>query len=139
MELRQPKSMNDLVYYTQRIIKTKGKAKVWVFKKECPKCGKALMHKPIDPKTGKYKTRSKEYVCSECNYIVNKEEYEDTLMANIDYVCPNCEHKGMKEVSFKRKKVTIFNEKKGKNVKLDALTFSCDNCNEQIKITKKMK
>lgn len=138
MELQQPKSMKELVYYTQRRLRPKGKAKVWVFRKECPKCEKTFMTKPINPKTGKFKTRAKEYVCSECGYTVEKEEYEDTLTANVEYVCPKCEHEGAKQVSFKRKKVTI-TDRKGKKKRVDALVLECDSCGEEIKITKKMK
>ena len=131
--------MKELVYFTQRILLPDGKAKVWVFKEKCPKCGKAFMSKPIDPKTGKPKIRAKEYVCPECGYTVEKEEYEDSLTANIEYICPNCKKKGAKQVPFKRKKITVVNPDSGKKARVDAIVFECEFCGHKINITKKMK
>ncbi|MBD3303717.1 hypothetical protein GF343_01105, partial [Candidatus Woesearchaeota archaeon] len=84
MVLRLPDSMEECVYFTRRNI-DKGKVVAWVFKEKCPKCGKALMGKPKDEKTGKVKIRAKEYVCPECGYTAEKGEYEDTLTVNIQY------------------------------------------------------
>ncbi|UCD03955.1 MAG: hypothetical protein JSW73_05465 [Candidatus Woesearchaeota archaeon] len=139
MELRQPKSMSELVYFTQRTILPDGKAKVWVFRSECPSCKKGLMGKPIDPKTGKPKTRATEYICPECGYTAEKEEYEDTLTANIEYTCPNCKKQGSTQVPFKRQKITITDPNSGKKSRADAVVFECEHCNFKINITKKMK
>ena len=139
MELRQPTSVKELVYFTQRTILPNGKAKVWVFKEKCPKCGAALMGKPVDPKTGKVKIRASEYICPKCGYTINKEDYEDTLTANVEYICPKCKNNGAEQVPFKREKVTITNIKTGKKKRVDAIVVSCDNCGENINITKKMK
>lgn len=139
MELRQPKSMSELVYFTNRTILPYGKAKVWVFRGNCPKCDKGLMGKPVDPKTGKTKTRATEYVCPECKYTAENEEYEDTLTANIEYTCPICKKQGSVQVPFKRQKVTIANPETGKKVRVDAVVFECGSCGEKINITKKMK
>jgi len=128
MTLRKPESMDDLVYYTRRAV-GKGHVTCWVFREECPECGKALMGKPRNPKTGDVKIRAKEFVCPECNHTVEKTAYEESLQANIEYTCPECEHSDEKQIPFKRKKV------KG----TDSLVFNCDACNAKILVTKKMK
>lgn len=126
-----PDSMEGLVYCTRRRFgeKEEGKIMVWVYKQKCPKCGKGVMGKPKDEKTGKAKIRAKEYQCPECGYTVEKEEYEDTLNAEAVYTCPKCGHKGEAVVPFKRKKI------KG----VDALNFVCEKCGEVMLVTKKMK
>ncbi len=138
MAIKEPSSMDELVYFTNRKIKD-GHVKAWVYRRECPKCGKALMGKPINEKTGKPKIRAKEYKCPECGYTVDKEEYEDTLTCEIIYTCPKCKHKGEIEIPFQRKYISKYNEVKKKNIRVKALVFECDNCNERIAITKKMK
>ena len=120
--------MDECIYFTRRKIDN-GSAVAWVFKEECPKCKKALMAKPKNEKTGKPKIRAKEYVCPECNYIVEKEEYEDTLTCNIQYTCPDCSFASEIQVPFKRK-----NFKGAK-----AVVFQCEKCDSKIPITKKMK
>ncbi|HLF54635.1 MAG TPA: hypothetical protein VI612_02860 [Candidatus Nanoarchaeia archaeon] len=128
MALRQPESTDECVYFTRRAV-DKGHVMCWVFKEKCPKCGKAMMGKPRDPKTGDVKIRAKEYVCPECKYTVEKGEYEDTLTANIAYTCPHCSNKGETQIPYKRK---TFEGAK-------ALVFLCDKCKGKIPITKKMK
>lgn len=138
MALKQPESMEECVYFTKRTT-AGGSVKAWVFKGECPKCGKGKMGKPRDAKTGKVKVRSTEYECPECGYNVPKQEYEDTLTANIEYVCPHCKHQGEIQVPFKRKKTKIFDEEEQKKVSVDAIIFECGKCKEKIYVTKKMK
>ncbi len=128
MTFKKPESMEECIYYTKRSIGT-GNATTWVFKEKCEKCGKALMAKPKDAKTGKSKIRAKEYVCESCGFTVPKPEYEETLTANIEYVCPHCSKSGEAQVPFKRKKV------KG----VESIVFECDSCGKKILITKKMK
>ena len=128
MSLKLPSSMDECVYFTNRSL-DKGKIKAWVFREMCPECKKGLMSKPLDSKTGKFKVRSPEYVCPECNYSVPKEEYEDTLTINVQYTCPHCSKSGELQVPFKRKTF--------QGVK--AVIFQCESCNETIPITKKMK
>ncbi len=139
--VEKPKSMSELTYYTFRSLKGKkdGKAKVWVFKATCSKCKKGKMSKPVDPKTGKPKTRAKELVCENCGFTEDKNIIEDQLIAGIEYTCPECGHQAEKEVPFKRKKVQLLDPKTGKKKSADALVFECDNCGFSIKITKKMK
>jgi len=128
MSLRFPESMDECVYFTRRKI-NEGSAVAWVFREECPSCHKALMSKPKDEKTGKPKIRASEYVCPECGHIVEKQEYEETLTANIQYTCPECKHAGEIQVPFKRKSY--------KGAK--AIVFQCDKCEAKIAVTKKMK
>ncbi len=135
--LKEPESMEELVYFTKRAIGS-GRVVAWVYRGECPRCKKALMGKPKD-KSGKVMIRAKEYVCPECGYRVPKQEYEGSLTANIKYSCPHCGHKGETQIPFKRKKVKIFDEEEGKEKMVDALQFACDNCKKKINITKKMK
>jgi predicted RNA-binding Zn-ribbon protein involved in translation (DUF1610 family) len=127
MPLKKPESMEELVYYTCRDIGA-GEATVWVFRENCQKCKKALMGKPKDKK-GKVLTRAKEYVCPECGYTVEKQEYENSLIANIEYVCPNCKFRGELQAPFKRKNIEG----------VQTLRFQCQKCKANIDVTKKMK
>jgi len=138
MKLKQPNSMDECVYFTRRNI-GKGKVKAWVFRKLCPKCKKALMGKPKDPKTGKPKIKAKEYVCPNCGYKIEKKQYEESLICNIEYTCPYCSFSGEIQIPFKRKKVKIFDEETQKKKTIEALIFQCQKCNKRIEITKKMK
>ena len=139
MVVKEPKSMDECIYFTNRSIGEKGRIKAWVFKQKCPKCGKELMGKPKDPKTGKAKIRAKEYVCPSCKYTVEKQEYEETLNICVKYTCPHCSNNSELETQFKRKKVQIFKEEKKKKVSIDSVRFQCDRCGKNIDITKKMK
>ncbi|MEM4637918.1 MAG: hypothetical protein QXK76_02765 [Candidatus Woesearchaeota archaeon] len=129
VKLIEPKSMEECVYFTNRVIgeKLNGSVRCWVFKEKCPKCGKALMGKPVE--NGKIKIRATEYVCSNCGYSEEKKSYEEKLTANIDYVCPKCNYHGQKQIPFKRKVI----------MGVKTLRFNCEKCNETIDITKKMK
>ena len=135
--LREPKSMEECVYMTNRFIGEKGSVRCWVFREQCPKCHKGLMGKPRD-ESGKVKIRAKEFVCPECMYTVGK-EYEDTLTANIAYTCSKCEHSGDVQMPFKRKKMKMFDEEVQKQVTVDALQFLCQKCSEKTYVTKKLK
>ena len=138
MNLFEPKSVDECIYFTNRC-DDKGKIKAWVLKEKCPKCGKALMGKPRDKKTGKAKIRASEYVCPECNYTVNKEEYEDTLTINIKYTCTKCNNSDEISMPFKRKKIRRIDEETGKKETVETIRFECNKCGEKIDITKKMK
>ena len=128
MVLKQPNSADECVYFTRRVFGD-GKLVAWVFKNPCPKCGKSLMGKPVDKKTGKVSIRAKEYVCAACGNKAEKQAYEDTLTANISYTCPSCKNSGELQIPFKRKKVQG----------VDTLRFSCQKCKANIDVTKKMK
>ena len=96
------------------------------------------MGKPKDEK-GKVKIRAKEYVCYECDYTVNNDEYEKGLTANIKYTCPYCKFESETQIPFHRKKVQVFDEEKKKKKTLEVLRFQCGKCGRNIDITKKMK
>ena len=74
MTLKQPTSMEECIYFTNRIVNS-GKIKAWGFKELCPKCKKVLMSKPKNPKTGRPKIRANEYICSECGFTIENQEY----------------------------------------------------------------
>jgi len=137
--LVEPKSMDECVYFTNRSLNEKGKIKCWVFKEKCVKCGKELMGKPRDPKTGKPRIRAKEYECPGCKYNVSEEEYENTLTASIQYTCQYCGNIGELQVPFKRKKVKIFNEDEMKGKTIESLRFQCGKCSKNLDVTRKMK
>ncbi|MCX6710033.1 MAG: hypothetical protein NTV63_03730 [Candidatus Woesearchaeota archaeon] len=126
MTLKQPESMEEIVYYTYRQI-GEGEARCWVFKEKCPKCKKGIMGKPRED--GKVKIRAKEYVCPECGFTMEKKEHEDTLTANVEYTCPSCKKKGETSVPFKRKNIGG----------VLTLRVQCQFCHADIDITKKMK
>ena len=126
MTLKQPESMEEIIYYTYRAV-GEGEAKCWVFKEKCPKCKKGIMGKPRED--GKVKIRAKEYVCPECGFTMEKKEYEETLTANVEYTCPSCKKKGEISAPFKRKNMGG----------VLTLRVQCQFCNADIDITKKMK
>jgi hypothetical protein len=127
MALKKPQGMDECVYFTQRVF-GEGEVMCWVFKQLCPKCKKGTMGKPRDSK-GKVKTRAETYECPSCHYSVEKQAYEDSLMACVEYTCPQCRNKAEKEIPFKRKNVEG----------VQTLRFSCDKCSANIDVTKKMK
>lgn len=125
-EIKEPESMDELIYFTQRAVGA-GKARCWVFKQLCPKCKKVLMGKPVEK--GKVKIRAKEYVCSECGHSVEKKTYEESLTANVHYVCSSCSFSGYAQIPFKRKMVQG----------IPTLQAECEKCKAKINVTKKMK
>jgi predicted RNA-binding Zn-ribbon protein involved in translation (DUF1610 family) len=135
MALKQPQSMDECVYFTRRLSPA---VVAWVFRGTCPKCKKGTMGKPRGA-DGKVKIRAKEYVCPDCGYAAEKQAYEDTLTANIEYTCPKCNASGELTMPFKRKKVKLFDEETGKEGVAEALQFLCAKCKEKINVTKKMK
>ena len=127
MALKQPESMDELVYFTRR--KTdKSKIIAWVFREPCPECGKGLMQKPKGS-NGKVKVRAKEYVCPECKHEAPANEYEETLTLNIEYTCESCGKDGEAQAPYKRKTFQG----------VPSYVFECEHCNTKIPITKKMK
>ena len=129
MPLKQPGSMDECVYFTQRSLEGgKGSVKVWVFRQTCPRCRKAMMGKPRDKK-GKVKTRANEYACPSCSYTVEKQAFEDSLAANAEYKCPACGNAGEAQIPFKRKNIEG----------IPTLRFQCGKCKANIDVTKKLK
>ena len=127
MPLKEPSSMSECVYFTNRTINS-GSIMVWVFRKMCPKCNKDFMGKPKDAK-GSVKIRAKEYVCPACSYMEPKEIYEPSLTANAKYKCPHCGTEGEGQIPYNRKNING----------IPTLRFSCEKCKGNIDVTKKMK
>ena len=128
MALELPESMESLIYFTRRKINDK-LVICWVDKAPCEACGKGLMEKPRDPKTGRPKIRSQEYVCSECGASEPKKNHEEKLIAKAKYACPHCGKDGEAQAPYKRKTI--------QGVK--TLRMNCEHCGGNIDITKKMK
>ncbi len=129
MALKQPESMDECIYFTQRSLENgKGSVRVWVFKQACPECRKAIMGKPRDKK-GKVRVRAKEYVCPGCGYTLEKKAYEESSTANAEYTCPACGHSGEAQAPFKRKSIEG----------IPTLRFQCSKCKANIDVTKKLK
>ncbi len=127
--MKEPESMEELVYFTNRTIGegNNGKVICWVPRQKCTKCGKAFMGKPVDKK-GSVKIRAKEYECPACHYTVEKQAYEDSLTACVTYKCPACFKNGETETSFKRKNING----------VPTLRVLCQYCKTPIDITKKL-
>jgi len=128
MALKVPNDMSELLYMTIRK-QDKLFIKAWAYKKQCPKCKKALMSKPLDEKTGRPKIRSTEYICPNCKYSEPKSEHEDSLKLDVQYTCPQCGKSGEATIPFKRK--TYMGVK--------SFVIDCEHCANKIAITKKMK
>ncbi len=122
MAFRIPESMSECLYFTNR-----GDTLAWVYRKECPKCHKAKMGKPVVK--GSVKTRAKEYVCPSCDYEESKEVHEDSVQIQAVYTCPKCGKKGESTAPYKRKNF------KG----VPSFVVDCQHCGEKIPLTKKLK
>ena len=119
--------MNELIYFTNRTLDTDGKIRAWVYRKECPKCHKTKMGKPVEK--GKVKSRAKEYVCPSCGFTEELKQHEESLMLEIKYTCPYCGHSGEATTEYKRKMVDG----------IPSYVFACQKCGKKIPITKKLK
>lgn len=129
MAFTHPKSMNEVLYFTNRTLENGGKVKAWTYKKVCPECGKAEMGKPVDKKTGKVKIRSTEYVCPECGFTEEKIPHEESLELQAAYTCPACKKEGESAAPYKRKSYQG----------VQSYIVECEHCGEKIPLTKKMK
>jgi predicted RNA-binding Zn-ribbon protein involved in translation (DUF1610 family) len=112
---KEPESIGECVYFTNRTTGT-GKIKAWVYRIDCPQCGKVL-------------SRAKEFMCPECGYTEKKEEHEPKLTVEVKYTCPHCGNSGMTTTEYKR--MTF----EGK----PSYVFTCQKCQKKIGISKKMK
>jgi len=119
--------MDNLIYFTRRKIGDKGFAMAWVYKKECPKCHKAEMGKPVEK--GKVKIRALEYICPSCGYKEEKKAHEESLTLEAKYTCPHCGKEGVGTTLYKRKTVDG----------IPSYIIVCEHCGGKIAITKKMK
>ena len=127
MALKKPNSAEECIYFTNRIIGS-GKAIAWVFRKECPKCRKGIMGKPLK-KGGKPDKKSDHYACYSCNYQESNEQVENNLVINIEYKCPHCGNEGEATSEYKRKNFEG----------VPSYVFECQKCRKKIGLTKKLK
>jgi predicted RNA-binding Zn-ribbon protein involved in translation (DUF1610 family) len=134
MTLKMPSAPDECLYFTRRTLDNEGSIIAWVYKIDCPECGKAKMGKPVDAKTGKIKIRAKEYICPECNHTEELKAHEESCMVEIIYKCPKCGNEGEITAPYKRKSFTLPDGKKA-----PAIIFECQKCGEKIGITKKLK
>ena len=118
--------MDECIYFTNRSIDD-GEVTAWVYRKDCPKCKKAKMGKPVVK--GKVKTRAEEYVCPACGYTEQKQEHEESLQLEVKYTCPHCKKSGESVGQYKRKNY------KG----VQSYLVTCQHCKEIIPVTKKLK
>lgn len=126
MALKKPSSMEECVYFTNRIIGD-GRATAWVFRKECPKC-KGIMGKPLK-KNGKIDKKADHYVCYSCGYQEGNEQAENSLMINVEYKCPYCGNEGETTTEYKKKSFEG----------VPSYVFECQKCRKKIGLTKKLK
>ena len=126
MVLKRPSSVEECVYFTNRIIGD-GRAMAWVFRKECPKC-KGIMGKPMK-KGGKIDKKSDHYVCYSCGHQETNEQVENSLAINVEYKCPHCGFEGDTTSEYKRKTFEG----------VPSYVFECQKCNKKIGLTKKLK
>lgn len=128
MPIKEPESMENLIYFTNRTLEGgNGKIKAWVYKKMCPKCNKAKMGKPVEK--GKVKIRAEEYTCPSCGFTEEKTVHEESLNLEAKYTCPECGKEGESTALYKRKSF----------MGVPAYVVECSNCKAKIPLTKKMK
>ena len=127
MTLKIPESMNECLYFTNRS-NDNGKIMAWVLRKDCPKCKKAKMGKPIK-KNGKVDKKADYYECPACKYQESEDQIGKGLHLSIIYTCPKCNNQGETTTEYQRKPY--------QGVK--AYVFNCQKCNEKLGITQKLK
>lgn len=147
MALKKPNSVEECVYFTNRIIELPaslrtdsqaghGRAMAWVFRKECPKCRKGIMGKPQihsrrnpQKNMGKVDKKADHYVCYSCGYTESNEQVENSLVINVEYKCPHCGNEGETTTEYKRKTFEG----------VPSYVFECQKCRKKIGLTKKLK
>ncbi len=128
MGIEEPESMENLMYVTNRRLGD-GKIMAWTYRVDCPECDEEYLTKP-SKKTGKGpNTRAKKYTCDNCGFEMPEEDVRDAAVLQAKYTCPHCGEKGTAETDYKREKY--------KGTK--AYIFTCEHCDEEIPLTKKMK
>lgn len=101
MALTEPKSMDDLFYFTNRTLENGGWVKAWVYKPDAPS-GKGKLQKPKNEKTGRPKIRATVYVDEEGTEYP-RAEIDPTLTVEIKYKSPYTGKEGEATCPFKRK------------------------------------
>lgn len=125
---KEPSSVEECLYFTNRTLGENGRAMAWVYKPECPACKKGRLGKPIK-KNGKPDKKADHFECPECNHKISNEEAEQILKVDVNYTCPHCSNVGEATIGYKRKSFHG----------VPAYVFACGKCGEEIGITKKMK
>lgn len=118
--------MQECLYFTNRSL-DKGIVMAWVYRKQCPKCKKAKMGKPVVK--GKVKTLADYYECPVCKYTEQKNEHEESLNLEAAYTCPSCGKEGESTAPYKR--ISF----KG----IQSYVVTCQHCSVKIPVTKKLK
>jgi DNA-directed RNA polymerase subunit M/transcription elongation factor TFIIS len=126
MAFKKPESVEECVYFTNRIIGD-GRATAWVFRKECPKC-RGIMGKP-QKKNGKIDKKADHYACYSCGYKEGNEKAENSLLINVEYKCPHCGNEGETTTEYQRKSFEG----------VPSYVFECQKCKKKIGLTKKLK
>ena len=127
MPLKKPSSMEECLYFTNRSM-GEGFATAWVYRKECPKCKKGRLGKPIK-KNGKADKKASYYECPACKYQEGNEQVENSVKLDVQYKCPHCNFEGEAASEYKRKTFEG----------VPSFVFECSKCNKTIGITKKLK
>jgi predicted RNA-binding Zn-ribbon protein involved in translation (DUF1610 family) len=127
--MQLPESMDEVLYFTNRKLEDGTRIIAFTRKKECPECQKALMGKPLDPKTKRPKVRSTTYECPECGYQEPKKAHEEEREVEIEYTNP--------EGTEKKHAKTPYTRKTWKGV--PAFVFENEFTGEKMGVTKKMK
>lgn len=127
MPLKKPSSMEECLYFTNRSI-GEGFATAWVYRKECPKCKKGRLGKPIK-KNGKADKKAAYYECPACKYQESNEQVESSVKLEVQYKCPYCGNEGEATTEYKRKAFEG----------VPSYVFECQKCSKNIGITKKLK
>ncbi|MBW2976988.1 hypothetical protein KY347_06090 [Candidatus Woesearchaeota archaeon] len=125
--LKKPESMEECVYFTSRSIGD-GFATAWVYRKNCPKCKKPTLGKPIK-KNGKVDKKADYYECKTCKYQESNEDIEKDLKLEVQYKCPYCGNEGETTTAYKR---AVFEG-------VPSYVFACGKCGKKIGLTKKLK
>lgn len=116
----KPKDISEVFFFTRQPIENKGFAFMWVYKPICPECNKARLKK--------LKKRDKNYACEACKKTFEPKEHDALLKYNLEYTCPECEHKG-----------TDFGEwtsKPKSKTSTIMLRFICENCKSKLKVAR---
>ncbi|MDO8480405.1 MAG: hypothetical protein Q7S65_01165 [Nanoarchaeota archaeon] len=124
--MKIPESMDECIYFTNRTL-PKGKVSAWARRKECPKCHKAKMGKPVVK--GKVKSRAEIYVCPHCSFTEDKVLHEESLMLEAMYTCPLCGKQGESSAPYVRKKFQG----------ILSYVVDCQHCAGKIPLTKRLK
>ena len=86
------------------------------------------MGKPLK-KNGKIDKKAENYVCYSCDYQENNEQFENSLIINIEYKCQHCGNEGETTSEYKRKNFEG----------VPSYVFECQKCRKKIGLTKKLK